>query len=177
MEWWKTLADNHKNNVSVAAALARFWIKSRTCTKTRMSPTCLGCRCGITCSEVDMLKLKVNPGHFGKQEDRAAGLRAQVQIEFHHVWRFPPGLLWVLGPLPLCLLCSVHPELRLSLLRRSPIFKRWWHFKVRRPPWLSALTFGPGLAQRFVNTAEIITVLFSGRLWLGRISVTSLLRA
>lgn len=43
------------------------------------------CRCVITCSEVDKLKLKGNPDHFGEQEDGAAGLGEQVEIEFHDV--------------------------------------------------------------------------------------------
>lgn len=42
-------------------------------------------RCGITCSEVHILKLKGNPGQLGEQEDGAAGLGVQVEIKFHHV--------------------------------------------------------------------------------------------
>lgn len=44
------------------------------------------CKCNkVTCGEVDQLILKGNSDCLGEQEDGAAGLGVQVQIEFHHV--------------------------------------------------------------------------------------------
>lgn len=39
----------------------------------------------FTCREIDKLELKGNPDRFGKQEDGAAGLGMQVEVELHHV--------------------------------------------------------------------------------------------
>lgn len=70
---------------------------------------------------------------------------------------FPPCSFCVFSPLLQSLLYSVSPELRLSSLWGSLIFKWWWQFKVSTPSWLSSLTFD--LTQHFGNTTEIATFL------------------
>lgn len=89
---------------------------------------------GFTCDEVHMLELEGDPDRFGKHEDGAAGLREQVQVELHGVWRFRQQVSTessVLPP-PLGLLCSGRPGAPPpSRLWASPAFKQWRHFKVR----------------------------------------------
>lgn len=85
--------------------VTRGWAESpQTCTDQPSVKPCLkppvlcAQQSALTSSDVDMLELKRNPGQFGKQEDWAAGLGVQVQIEFHCVWRLQklsPGSLWV----------------------------------------------------------------------------------
>ncbi len=78
----------------------------------------------ITFRDFNQLKLKGNPGHFGKHVDGTAGLGEQVQVELHNVrvWRlqmlrFPPGSLCVVSPHLLHLLSSLWTELRLLVAR------------------------------------------------------------
>lgn len=69
-------------NVSFRPKTLTETCTTQLCMDSSISSTYLS---GFTCSEVDQLKLKGNPDRFGKQEDGAAGLGVQVQIELHHV--------------------------------------------------------------------------------------------
>lgn len=116
-----------------------------------------------------MLELKRNPGQFGKQEDWAAGLRVQVEVELHHVWRlqklplgFPLSCPVLLLRRLLCRLYAETPPLKreaLQLLNGGDSSKitgwqGWAGWPV--PP--------TGWSQCFVNSSEIFTSLFSSRL-------------
>lgn len=56
-----------------------------TCTETAEDARRRRTAEGFTCDEVHMLELEGDPDRFGKQEDAAAGLRQQVQVELHGV--------------------------------------------------------------------------------------------
>lgn len=67
----------------------------------------------LTSGKVNMLEVKRNPSHFCKQEDRAAGLGEQVEIEFHGVCRLQKlalGSLRVFHSSPTAPDPSVFPE-------------------------------------------------------------------
>ncbi len=106
----------------------------------------------ITFEEINFLKLKGNPGHFGKHVDGAAGLRVQVQIELHHVW------LWRLQVLRFHQIPSLFSvpvfssELHLPLLWGSAIYKWWQRLRVNSQQLLSSLIFGLGLTKQWVST-------------------------
>lgn len=159
----------------VPLIVTRGWAKSpQTCTdqptmKPYLKPPVLCAQqSALTSNEVDMLELKRNPSQFGKQEDWAAGLGVQVEIEFHHVWRLqklPLGSLWVFQSSPQAPAMLGLPRNSASQLRGAAAFKRWRQFKDNRLTGLSSPTCGPCWTQRCVNSAEIITGLFSSRLW------------
>lgn len=88
---------------------------------------------GFTCDQVHMLELEGDADRFGKQEDGAAGLRQQVQVELHGVWRLRLQVFTKSSDSspPLGLLCSIRPTAPPpSQLWASPAFKQWRHFKV-----------------------------------------------
>lgn len=114
---------------------------------------------GFTCDQVHKLELEGDPDRFGKQEDAAARLRQQVQVELHGVWPFRQQVSTVSSLLsppagPVMFQPSLEPRpFPLPRPTRSSeprlLLNSGDTSKLERRSCLSPLTFDPRPSQTF----------------------------